>query len=177
MITQDSYLNEIKKSNLVCCSELTRSVETAMLLFRGSSSKKNILNILPYISEKRAGTIAGDSDNLPSTLDKLRENIDEIKQFYNTNLKNKCSDLDLPLVDFEIINHFRGIGGVPTEPSFDNFLNRVPFQGKWRCLDFCFQGIPLCQECNFTAAGSFAVNTRLPIDPPRSVALLALHLI
>jgi predicted heme/steroid binding protein len=27
--------------------------------------------------------------------------------------------------DFEIIEHFRGIGGVPTEPSFEDFLERV----------------------------------------------------
>ena len=123
-ITQDSYLLDIKKSHLLCCSELTRSVETAMLLFRNTRNKT--LNVIPYISEKRVlGGLMGDEDNLPSTLEKLRSNIRDLNEYYNINLKTKCNNLNLPNVDFSIIEHFRGIGGVPTEPSFEDFLERV----------------------------------------------------
>ena len=123
-ITKDSYLSDIKKSHLLCCSELTRSVETAMLLFRNLRTKT--LNVIPYISEKRVlNGLMGDDDNLPSTLEKLKSNIEDLNEYYNRNLKTKCDNLKLPNVDFEIIEHFRGIGGVPTEPSFEDFLERV----------------------------------------------------
>lgn len=116
----ESYF-DILKSDYYFCSELTRAAETAMLLFR--NIKKKPVYVVPYICEKRTESVVGDSDNVPSTVKILEENIRKLREEYAQDYLKDCNNLDLPDVVTSVIREFRGGRGKPTLPSFDDFLS------------------------------------------------------
>jgi hypothetical protein len=112
----DIKYNNILDSQYFFCSELTRAVETAILLF-GSIS--NPIYVIPFVGEEKGSSLLGDKDNLPSDIPILNRNIEELKEYYS----DKCQKMNKN-VSLDIIKKYRGEYGKPTLPSLEDFLDR-----------------------------------------------------
>jgi hypothetical protein len=112
----DDYLNKLNSiidSDYILCSNLTRAIETAYMLF-GHLNKK--IYIIPYVGEKIETSGLGYTDNIPSDDITLKKNIDDILKKHKS-----CMDTHAE-VSFDIINKYIE-KKMNVEPSIDNFLN------------------------------------------------------
>jgi broad specificity phosphatase PhoE len=117
-IATDYYRN-ILNSDFILCSELTRAIETAMMLF-GTFNKT--IYIVPYIGEEVDTSRLGYSDNIPSDKHIKNRNIKNIIDFHNKNA-DKCNGMFNSEVSFDILDNL--INDKKTTPDFTKFLNDV----------------------------------------------------
>jgi len=113
-----NYYRNILNSDFILCSELTRAIETAMMLF-GTFNKT--IYIVPYVGEEVNTSYLDKTDNIPSNNHIKSNNIQNIINYYNIN-KNICGSFNSN-VSFEILNNL--IDDNHTEPDFNKFLTFV----------------------------------------------------
>jgi len=113
------YYRNILNSDFILCSELTRAIETAMMLF-GTFNKT--IYIVPYIGEEVQTSGLDNSDNIPSDKHIKQQNITNIIDFHNENA-DTCNGMFNSNVSFDILDNL--INDQKTEPDFNNFLKYV----------------------------------------------------
>jgi hypothetical protein len=117
-IATDYYRN-VLNSDFILCSELTRAIETAMMLF-GTFNKT--IYIAPYIGEEVETSGLGKSDNIPSDKHIKQTNITNIIDFHNKNA-DKCNGMFTSNVSFDILDNL--IYDEKTEPNIIEFFKKV----------------------------------------------------
>ena len=114
------YTDICKTCDYYMCSELTRAMETSMLLFRDCT---DIIYVVPYILEKRnaiAEHLNMDRDNIPSDFD---TQLLIKKNFLN---EHPCGTDYLPSLDLGFVKLFIDESGKPySTASLDNFLKKI----------------------------------------------------
>ena len=111
----NDYFCNILKSDFILCSELTRAIETAMMLF---GTFKKTIYVVPYIGELVDTSGLGKTDNKPSDRQTKLNNIKNIINFHNINA-DKCGGKFNSIVSLDIIDDKK------TTPHFGNFLREV----------------------------------------------------
>lgn len=113
-----NYENRINQYDMVLCSELTRAVETAMIMCKKSNIK--IIYMVPYISEERSSlALELDKDNQARNPEIIKKELEE---------KYKTTD-GYPEINIYYVTKFRGTFSekIATKPDINLFINKILF--------------------------------------------------
>ena len=110
----------VANSDFILCSELTRAIETAMMLF-GTFNKQ--IFVVPYVGEIVNSSELGKTDNIPSDNEMKLINIRNIIKFHNDK-RDICGGPFNSTVSLDILNEIKKNHKL-NNPNLDKFLKYV----------------------------------------------------